>query len=112
MHSACFRFAARGRRAHGCGLAGRSRLALHVRTRWECGLRPAGAECRDVAQAEAKESEFVAPRPTHDGPWLEIRPGDETLFAVEATQGRANMGNPFRYKSYKGTQHRGVISGA
>ena len=43
--------------------------------------RPAGAECRDVAQADAKAGEFVAPRPTAEGPWLEIRPGDEHLFA-------------------------------
>jgi hypothetical protein len=74
-------------------------------------LQPDGSDCRDVAKAEAKASEFVAPRPTADGPWLEIRPGDEHLFAVEATQGRSNLGKPFRYTSYKGTQHREVVPG-
>lgn len=71
--------------------------------------RPAGAECRDVAQAEPNAGEFVAPRPTADGPWLVIRPGDEHLFTVEATQGRSTNGKPFRYTTYKGTQHRSVM---
>ena len=71
--------------------------------------RPEGAECRDVAQTEAKASEFVVPRPSVDGPWLEIHPGDEHLFAVEVTQGRSNFGKPFRYTTYKGKQHRAVI---
>ncbi len=73
--------------------------------------RPAGAECRDVAQPEGpKASEFAPPRPTPDGVWLEIRPGDEHLFEVEATQGRSDFGKPFRDTSYKGTQHRAVIA--
>jgi hypothetical protein len=73
--------------------------------------RPAGAECRDVAQTAAKEADFVAPRPAQDGPWLEIRPGDEHLFAVQSTRGQSNHGNPMRYTSYKGTQHRVVVAG-
>ena len=73
--------------------------------------RPEGAECRDVAEPiDTKASEFVAPRPTRDGHWLEIRPGDEHLFVVEASQGRSDFGEPFRYTSYKGTQHRSVIA--
>src|SRR5262249_42634262 len=73
--------------------------------------RPEGAECRDVAQsAPPNPADFAAPRPTQDGAWLEIRPGDEHIFAVEATQGRSDFGKPFKYTSYKGTQHRAVIT--
>ncbi len=73
--------------------------------------RPEGAECRDVAQPEGpKAADFAPPRPTRDGAWLEIRPGDEQLFEVEATTGRSDFGKPFRDTTYKGTQHRAVLS--
>jgi len=73
--------------------------------------RPEGAECRDVAQPDGpKTSEFLPPRASQDGGWLEIRSGDEHLFEVEATQGRSDYGKPFKNTTYKGTQHRAVIA--
>jgi hypothetical protein len=71
--------------------------------------RPDGADCRDIAGAQESEAAFSAPRPTAEGEWLPIHSGDEHIFAVEITQGRSDYGKPFRYTSYKGTQHRSVI---
>src|SRR5262245_44702362 len=70
-------------------------------------FRPDGAECRDVATAS--KGEFSVPREIPGAPWLDIRPGDEQLFEVEIKHGLSHDGEPFKYTTYAGTQHREVI---